>query len=138
MHLLLAEYNRDLAQSLSRSLREEGFSVSIATDGEDAIHRIKTQTFDVAIVDWMMPAATGLDVVKAARASGAVLPILMLTGRDTAQDVVRGQYRRRRLSHQAVPLRSPPGTRARHCAAQRHAARFDAQFRRHFPRPYHA
>ena len=90
MRLLVAEDERDLAQTLRRALEEEAFAVDLAEDGEDALFKIREMPYDAVILDLMLPHLDGWTVLQAARADGLRTPVLVLTARDTIDDRVRG------------------------------------------------
>jgi DNA-binding response OmpR family regulator len=79
MKILIAEDEIPLANSLKKSLLEEGHQTLIATDGEEAIRLISQNKFDVIILDWKMPKLTGIDVLKKIKASDVKTPIILLT-----------------------------------------------------------
>jgi len=82
------EMNRDM---LSRRLTRKGHTVEQAEDGKAALERIKKQSFDVILLDIMMPGIDGLEVLKTIRESRSVteLPIIMVTARDDTTDIVQ-------------------------------------------------
>lgn len=90
MRALVAEDDNALRSVLERGLKEHGYVVDAVGDGEQALGFLRTYEYEVAIVDWRMPKVSGLDVVRALRATRSALPVLMLTARDTASDRVTG------------------------------------------------
>jgi DNA-binding response OmpR family regulator len=90
MRILVAEDDAGLRSVLERGLREAGYVVDVVADGEEALSFLKSYEYAVAVLDWRMPALSGLDVVKALRQRRSQLPVLMLTARDTAADRVAG------------------------------------------------
>jgi DNA-binding response OmpR family regulator len=90
VRVLVAEDDEGLRSVLERGLRENGYAVDSAHDGEQAWRFLQTYQYEVAILDWRMPAVSGLEVVQRLRRQGSALPILMLTARDTAADRVTG------------------------------------------------
>nr|WP_205862200.1 response regulator transcription factor [Planosporangium thailandense] len=76
--------------SLSRTLRFEGYEVAVAADGIAAIDLIRSQEPDAVIMDVMMPRLDGLEACRRLRSEGLRLPVLMLTARDTVGDRVAG------------------------------------------------
>lgn len=90
MRLLVAEDERDLAQTLRRALEEEAFAVDLAEDGEDALFKIREMPYDAVILDLMLPHIDGWTVLQRARADGIRTPVLVLTARDMIADRVRG------------------------------------------------
>jgi len=90
MRLLVAEDDARLCDVLVRGLRGAGYSVDVASRGDEAFALLLLNTFDAAVVDWRMPAMDGVEVVTALRAQGLSVPVLMLTARDTPADRIRG------------------------------------------------
>jgi DNA-binding response OmpR family regulator len=90
MRVLVAEDDPGLRQVLVLGLREYGYQVDAAERGDDAIDLWRFYDYDVAVVDWRMPGAEGIDVVAWARKQGKPTAILMLTARDAPPDRIRG------------------------------------------------
>ena len=92
MRLLIAEDNQKLAHSLQKGLQQEGYAVDCVYDGELAQRRLESHAadYDAAILDIMMPNRTGLEVCQNIRQQNIMLPILMLTAKDTTQDKIMG------------------------------------------------
>jgi DNA-binding response OmpR family regulator len=90
MRVLLVEDEPELADFIVRGLREEGFTVEHAADGVDALHRLSGSRWDVVLLDWGLPAADGLTVLRSYRKSGGSAPVIFLTARDAVSDRVRG------------------------------------------------
>jgi DNA-binding response OmpR family regulator len=90
MRILVAEDDAGLRSVLERGLREAGYVVDVVGDGDEALSFLKTYEYAVAVLDWRMPALSGLELVKALRQRRSQLPVLMLTARDTAADRVAG------------------------------------------------
>ena len=90
MRILVVEDEARLAASVARGLREEGFLVEVAADGEDALHRLRTEPFDLAILDVMLPTLDGWTVLGRLRAERRSMRVLMLTARQAVEDRVRG------------------------------------------------
>jgi two-component system copper resistance phosphate regulon response regulator CusR len=90
MRILIVEDEARLAGTVARGLREEGFIVETSADGEDALHRLRTEPFDLAILDVMLPKRDGWAVLATLRAERRPLRVLMLTARQTVEDRVRG------------------------------------------------
>jgi two-component system OmpR family response regulator len=90
LRLLVAEDERDLAQTLRRALEEEEFAVDLAENGEEALYKIREMPYDAVILDLMLPILDGWSVLHMARADGIRTPVLLLTARDTIEDRVRG------------------------------------------------
>ena len=90
MRLLVAEDDPGLRQVLVMGLRDYGYQVDVAERGDDAIDLLKFYDYDVAVIDWRMPGAEGIDVVAWARKHGKPTALLMLTARDAPPDRIRG------------------------------------------------
>lgn len=88
--VLIAEDDRSVRQSLQRALRYEGYEISLAVDGAEALEAIKDDRPDVLILDVMMPHVDGLSVCRRVRSKGDDLPILMLTAKHEISDRVAG------------------------------------------------
>jgi two-component system OmpR family response regulator len=90
VRVLVAEDDSALRSVLERGLRESGYVVDAVADGESALSYLRIYEYEVAVLDWRMPAPSGLEVVRELRGRGSQLPILMLTARDSAGDRVTG------------------------------------------------
>jgi len=88
--VLVAEDDRSVRQSLQRALRYEGYDVSLAVDGAEALEAVKDERPDALILDIMMPHVDGLSVCRRIRAKSDDLPILMLTAKHEISDRVAG------------------------------------------------
>lgn len=87
--VLVVEDDEEIAQTLQRSLRMEGYEVRVAGDGETALDAAHAFLPDLVLLDLGLPRIDGVDVAKALRAEGDV-PILMLTARDAVESRVEG------------------------------------------------
>lgn len=90
MQILVAEDDRRMADLLKRTLTEEGHQVVVAHDGKEAFDIALYSSFDVIVLDVMLPALSGTAVARKLRDARNQTPILMLTARDGASDVVTG------------------------------------------------
>ena len=90
MRILVAEDDRGLQEVLVLGLRDAGYHVDAVDRGDDAIDQLRWYEYDVAIIDWRMPGAEGIDVVAWARKHDRPTALLMLTARDTPADRIRG------------------------------------------------
>ena len=90
MRILVAEDDRGLQEVLALGLRDAGYHVDVVDRGDDAIDQLGWYEYDVAIIDWRMPGAEGIDVVAWARRHDRPTALLMLTARDTPADRIRG------------------------------------------------
>ena len=75
---------------LERGLRRSGYVVDAVPDGDRALLFLRSYDYEVAVLDWRMPGASGLDVVQDVRRRGSKVPVLLLTARDTTEDRVEG------------------------------------------------
>src|SRR5437773_4116855 len=90
MHALIIEDDRAIADFVARGLREAGFAVDVATDGEEGLAAALEREPDVAIVDLMLPRREGLSVIDELRRRGRATPVLILSARRSVDDRVRG------------------------------------------------
>src|SRR5664279_1683120 len=90
MRVLVAEDDPGLREVLVMGLEDHGYQVDAAERGDEAIDLFKFYDYDVAVVDWRMPGAEGIEVVAWARKHGKPTAILMLTARDAPPDRIRG------------------------------------------------
>jgi len=92
MNVLIVEDEQHLADGLRFNLEAEGYSVEIAGDGEAALSRLfdNHQEYDAVVLDVMLPGKDGFTVAAELRAAGNFVPVLMLTARGSAEDVLRG------------------------------------------------
>ena len=90
MNILLAEDEPAVASFIIRSLSEEGYNVSVAPDGTTALEMADAHSFDMLILDVMMPGASGFEVVRRLRGDNNSVPILMLTALGTTENIVTG------------------------------------------------
>jgi DNA-binding response OmpR family regulator len=90
MRILVAEDDRGLREVLVQGLEDAGYIVDAVDRGDDAIEQFKFYSYDVAILDWRMPGAPGVEVAAWARRNDRPTAILMLTARDTAPDRIQG------------------------------------------------
>ncbi|MCV7318784.1 response regulator transcription factor [Mycolicibacterium confluentis] len=90
MRILVVDDDRAVRESLRRSLTFNGYSVSLAEDGVEALTTITEERPDAVILDVMMPRLDGLEVCRQLRSTGDDLPILVLTARDSVSERVAG------------------------------------------------
>src|SRR4051812_28487340 len=79
-----------MAGVLAKGLREQSYAVDVAHDGEQALYRAAINTYDLVVLDVMLPRKNGHAVCRELRAAGFRAPILMLTARDAVDDRVAG------------------------------------------------
>ena len=90
MHILLAEDDVRVASFIRRGLKEEHYTVDVASDGEQALYMAQTGDFDLIVLDILLPKCSGLDVLRSLRANRSAVPILILTAKDKLEDKVTG------------------------------------------------
>lgn len=90
MRLLLVEDDARIARFVAKGLREQAYAVDIAATGDDALYQAAINTYDLIILDVMIPGRDGFEVCRELRKSGQRMPILMLTARDTVEDRIMG------------------------------------------------
>jgi DNA-binding response OmpR family regulator len=88
--ILIVEDEIGIVQFLKEGLEEEGFEVEYANDGVAGLKLATEKTFDLLLLDWMMPKMTGLELCKKFRESNSSTPIIFLTAKDTIQEAVEG------------------------------------------------
>jgi two-component system OmpR family response regulator len=89
MRILVVEDEPDLLSSLARALRDEGYAVDTAPDGEEGLYKAESADYDAIVLDVMMPKMDGWTVLAKLRKSKKT-PVLMLTARDQLRDRVKG------------------------------------------------
>ena len=86
----MVEDEHKLGKALQEGLQSEQYGVALAHTGEEGFYLVQTESFDLVILDIMLPGRSGLEILKAMRQHGLRTPVLMLTARDTIEDRVRG------------------------------------------------
>ena len=90
MRILLVDDEAELAEPLSRVLTRQGYQVDIATDGQAGSQLAASASYDLLILDWMLPHYSGLEICQQVRSRGDATPVLFLTAKDTLNDRVEG------------------------------------------------
>jgi heavy metal response regulator len=90
VRVLLVEDDEAISSFVRRGLVEEGYSVDVSTDGRDAFHRALDDSYDVIILDVVIPFIDGFEVVRGIRKEGRRVPVLMLSGKNSVEERVRG------------------------------------------------
>ena len=90
MKVLLIEDDVKLLQNIKMGLKQQGFRVDTAKDGEEGLYLAQNNKYDVLIVDWMLPKLSGLDLIKQLRKEGNRTPVLILTAKSDIEDKVEG------------------------------------------------
>jgi DNA-binding response OmpR family regulator len=90
--LLVADDDEDILTLVQLRLSRSGFEVVVARDGEEALRVARERHPDLAVLDWMMPKSSGLEVLRAIRADAATadIPVILLTARASEADVQEG------------------------------------------------
>ena len=89
-HILLVEDEVNLARFIELELESEGYQVSVAHDGMSGLSIARQTPPDLAILDWMLPGLTGLELCRRLRSTGSQLPVILLTAKDEVVDRVAG------------------------------------------------
>jgi DNA-binding response OmpR family regulator len=90
LKVLVVEDDKELAAFVRTGLEDEGFSVTVTSDGGSGLRQAEMHAFDIVLLDVMLPVLNGFEVTKLMRHQKIRTPILLLTARDTAEDVVKG------------------------------------------------
>jgi heavy metal response regulator len=90
MRILVVEDEKKVASFLKKGLEEEYYAVDCAYDGEEALFMVEASDYDLVLLDIMLPKINGLEVLKGVRQRGLTIPVLMLTAKDSVEDVVKG------------------------------------------------
>lgn len=90
--VLVADDDEDILALVQLRLSRSGFEVIVARDGQEALQLAQDRHPDLAVLDWMMPKATGLEVLRAIRADSATadIPVVLLTARASENDIQEG------------------------------------------------
>ena len=90
MHILVVEDDRKVASFISKGLTEEGYVVDVAVDGEEGSLKASVGEYDIIVLDVMLPERSGYELARELRREGSTTPVIMLTARDSTEDIVRG------------------------------------------------
>lgn len=90
MRILIIEDEKKIAEFIKRGLKEEGYSVDLAYDGEEGFFLAANNEYDLIVLDLMLPKIDGISVCRRLREKKATTCVLMLTARDTVKDKVNG------------------------------------------------
>lgn len=88
--ILIAEDDKELRQLFTHVLRQNGYAVTGVSDGREALNALNDSYYDMIISDIMMPNMDGYDLVRALRESGSTTPVLMITAKDSFDDMKLG------------------------------------------------
>ncbi|MEZ4788100.1 MAG: response regulator transcription factor [Flavobacterium haoranii] len=90
MKILIVEDEIGIQNFLRQGLEEEGFEVICASNGEEGLNFFENQSFDLLLLDWMLPKLTGLELCTKIRETNTQIPIIFLTAKDTVQETIEG------------------------------------------------
>jgi DNA-binding response OmpR family regulator len=90
VRVLVAEDDNALGDEIALGLRDRGYVVDLVNDGETALSYTRCYDYAVAVLDWLTPRVTGIDVVRQLRRRGVRTPVMLISGKDTPQDRVAG------------------------------------------------
>ena len=90
MRILVIEDEAKIAQFIKRGLKEEGYAVDVANDGEQGHFLLSSNEYDAIILDLMLPKIDGLTLCRTLRKEGNQTPMIMLTAKDAVKDKVKG------------------------------------------------
>lgn len=90
MRALVVEDEPDLLWAIATAIREAGYAVDVAADGQQGLHKAQSDQYDVVVLDLMLPKVDGWTLLKKLRAAGHATPVLILTARDALPDRVKG------------------------------------------------
>ena len=90
MRVLLVEDDLRIARFVAKGLREQAYAVDVVSSGEEALYQSEINTYDLVILDVLIPPPDGFAVCSEMRKSGKRVPILMLTARDAVEDRITG------------------------------------------------
>jgi two-component system copper resistance phosphate regulon response regulator CusR len=90
VRLLIVEDEVKTGAYLQQGLGEAGFTVDVATTGEDGLHQAMTSVYDLIILDIMLPGVNGFEILKQLRQNGHVSPVIFLSAKDRVEDRVQG------------------------------------------------
>jgi heavy metal response regulator len=90
MRLLVIEDEKKVASFIKKGLEEEYYAVDVAYDGEQALYMTEVNDYDLIVLDIMLPKVDGLTVLRQIRQNGSIVPILVLTAKDSVENIVEG------------------------------------------------
>jgi len=90
MKLLLVEDDKDIARFVKKGLLEHSFPIDVTSDGEEGLYFATHRSYDLIILDIMLPKMDGLEILKRVRGIGVQTPVIFLTARDREKDIVQG------------------------------------------------
>ena len=90
MRILIVEDDKGVSRFIRKGLSEEGFSADAVFDGEEGLYMATTETYDLVILDIMLPELSGFEVLKGIRKKGVLTPVVFLTAKDEKEDIIHG------------------------------------------------
>lgn len=90
MKILIVEDDENILSLLQRGFEEEGYIIDSSSDGDEAEYLITTNSYDVIILDWMLPSKSGIEILQSIREKKITTPIIMLTAKDEIDNRVLG------------------------------------------------
>jgi two-component system, OmpR family, copper resistance phosphate regulon response regulator CusR len=88
--ILVIEDDARTANAVRKGLNGEGYDTIVSRTGDDGVTQLRHATFDLVLLDWMLPGSDGISIVKMLRARGTKTPVLLLTAKDAVEDRVLG------------------------------------------------
>jgi len=90
MKILVVEDNPQIIDFLQKGLKEQGYAVDVSNDGKEGFYLATTNSYDIIILDIMLPFLNGFELCKELRSNKITTPILMLTAKDDSDDIING------------------------------------------------
>lgn len=90
MKILIVEDDAKTARAIHAGLEAEGYSAHIAATGDEGAARLAAETFDLVVLDWMLPGRDGIEILRELRKNSTRPPVLLLTAKDAVEDRVQG------------------------------------------------
>ncbi len=92
MKVLVADDDKEICQFIQVSLQNRGYHAVVCYDGQDALHLVTSSTYDVCVIDWMLPSLDGVSVIKAMRERHVDTPSIILTAKSHLEDKIKGLH----------------------------------------------
>ena len=90
MKILVVEDEKEIADGIQAILRQEGYESDAVYDGEEGLDYIRTDVYDLVLLDVMLPGMNGFDILKTAKREGFKVPVIMLTAKSMTEDKIKG------------------------------------------------
>jgi two-component system, OmpR family, copper resistance phosphate regulon response regulator CusR len=90
MRILVVEDEKRIASAIRKGLIPRGYDVTVAHNGEEGFYLMNMEAFDLVVLDVMLPSRDGFEILGAMRKLGSKVPVLILTAKDSVEDIVRG------------------------------------------------